>query len=438
MAVTIDAIGPSAAGASVTGNTSLSWSHTCSGSNRLLVVGMAVGAGLTTNTSTATYNGVAMTSAGKVYSNNQNDGYVQLFYLVAPATGANTVIVTCDQPHDMTGGSTSFNGVDQTTPVSGATTAFGTTTSATVNVTSRYGDMVVDAVCSGTSITSSNQTLSWNKNLNGISGAGNSAQSTAGGALSITMSYNVSADWWGIVGLNVRAVNTNRPLLAGFYEPSPDYASNLTPKTTSVTTQAGDLVVIFGGGENSNTTLATPTGNGLSFALQRQIVVTNNATAYLWTATDAAGGTNWTLSVSCSAGNSWGYSCYVFRNTNGLGVTNTANSTGTPSLGLTTSAGNSAIAVFTADWNAVDGSTRTWLTASGITPTATNRLEMDYVLVNGAYTVYGAYYNDITSASSVTVGLSAPTGQKYSLIGAEILGLGGAPPSGTPIAWLTA
>src|SRR6266542_3917316 len=95
MAVAFDAVGPSSAGTAVNA-TSLSWSHTCTGSSRLLTVSVSIGLADDTNSAVAvTYNGVAMTAAGaQVHSGGLTAGYVQLFYLAAPATGANTVIVS--------------------------------------------------------------------------------------------------------------------------------------------------------------------------------------------------------------------------------------------------------------------------------------------------------------------------------------------------------
>lgn len=435
MAVTLDAVGPSSAGQGQANTTTINWNHTVSGSNRLLIVGVAVGGGTTSATTSVTYNSVSMTSAGRIFADNQNDGYTQLFYLVAPATGTNTVVVTCNESHDLSGGSTSFNGVDQTTPLSGYTTNFGATNPISLTVASNYGDMVVDVACCGTAFASgSNQTLAWNKNVNNNSGAGNSISSTAAGQPSVAMGYTISADWWSIIGVNICAVADNRPIAASFGDTA--HNNNTTPKTITVTTQPGDLVLVFGGGENSNTTITTPTGNSLSFTLQQSIVVSNNATAYLWSATDPTGGSNWTLSATCTAGNDWGISCMVFRNTNGLGNTTKANASGAPSATLPLTSNNSSIVVFNADWNAVDGSTRTWSTVNGITPTAANALELSYTFASGAYTVYEAYYNDTGSLSSATVGLSAPTGQKYSLVTAEILGHATA--AANVVAWLTA
>ena len=209
-AVAFDSVAPGATGASVANAATLSWNHTvtATGSDRLLTVGVTVGksndAGLVV---TVKYAGVPMTSAGIVHSNNRTAGFVQLFYLVAPATGTNQVLVT------MTGGtgsieagSVSFTGVNQTTPIRNITTAFGTSNAPRVTVASAPGNMVVDALASGCNGTiTSTQTLRWVKPLNCSTGAGNGAQATAQGAASVVMGYTVPSDWWGIVAMDLIA-----------------------------------------------------------------------------------------------------------------------------------------------------------------------------------------------------------------------------------------
>jgi len=198
-------VGPGSAGASVAGGSSLSWTHTVSGTSRLLTVGIAVGSGTDSGLSlSAAYNGVAMTSAAIVHSNNQTAGFTQLFYLVNPPMGAYTVqVMLAGGTADLEGGSVSFTGVNQTTPLRNAATNFGAGTSASMTVSSAAGDMVVDVVANGSAITSSGRTLGWLKNQNGNSAGGNAAQSTAAGASSVTMSYAVMSDWWGIIGADV-------------------------------------------------------------------------------------------------------------------------------------------------------------------------------------------------------------------------------------------
>jgi hypothetical protein len=192
----------SALGQGALAASSLSWSHTVgSGTNRLLVVGV-VGACVPS----VTYGGVALTHAGQVYNNNVAPSTTDLFYLVAPATGTNTVQVSYSGcTSDVEAGSISFSGVNQSTPLAHITTNFGSGTNPGVTVTSASGDMVVDVVGNGSAIASSSQTLRWVKNQNTSTAHGDGAQSTAAGASSVTMGYSVTADWWGIIGADVVA-----------------------------------------------------------------------------------------------------------------------------------------------------------------------------------------------------------------------------------------
>ncbi len=207
--VAFDAVGPSAAGASVTSGSSLSWNHTVtsSGSNLLLMVAVAVGGPDTNRTLSVTYNGVAMTSVGLVHSNNQAQGYVQLFSLKAPASGAHPVQVTLSGGNaSLEAGSVSFTGVDQTTPVRNVVTSFGNGTSPNVTVTSAPGDMVVDAMVTGcTGTITSSKTLRWLKQVNCLTAGGVGGQSTAAGVASVTMGYTVPTDWWGMIGADIVA-----------------------------------------------------------------------------------------------------------------------------------------------------------------------------------------------------------------------------------------
>lgn len=216
MAVAFDAVGPSSAGSnsaiSATSGTA-GWSHTCSGTNRILIVGIAVGAGVNDGTSafSVTYNGVAMTSLGKVHNNNDQLGFVQLFGLINPPTGPNNVSVNWTGADTASGqlnaGSISFTGCDQTTGWGTAVTAFGNGTTPSCVVAAATGDYVVDVVGTGTGVTSSTQTNKWLSNGNSFSGGGNGAGSIAAGATSVTMQYTVGTDFWGIIGVRILAAS---------------------------------------------------------------------------------------------------------------------------------------------------------------------------------------------------------------------------------------
>jgi Chitobiase/beta-hexosaminidase C-terminal domain/Fibronectin type III domain len=204
--VTLDS---SSAGQATPSASSLSWTHTVgSAGNPLLVVGASVGKVPDTGLSlTAKYNGVAMTSAGVVHTNNQTSGFAQLFYLVNPPTGAHTVTLTlAGGAAEIEAGSVSFTGVNQSRPIGNIATNFGAGTSGSVAVASASGDMVIDVVGRGGAIATSTQTLRWLDNQNGSTGAGNAAQSTASGAPSVTMGYTFSTnDWWGMIAADVVA-----------------------------------------------------------------------------------------------------------------------------------------------------------------------------------------------------------------------------------------
>lgn len=216
MAVAFDAVGPSAAGASSLGSTSLTWSHTCTGSDRCLIVGVALSptasdAGFAT---TATYNGVAMTSIGLVHSAGNTSGYVQMFRLAGPATGANTVAVTATggTPDALSGGSVSFTGVDQTTPVGTAFTANSPGVNAIVisaSVTGTVsGNFVVSTICDGSGgEVATTGTLRWSRFSSSASAAGSAAMSTiAAPGGTQAMSWTANSDWLGEVAVEVLAV----------------------------------------------------------------------------------------------------------------------------------------------------------------------------------------------------------------------------------------
>ncbi|MGH9858921.1 MAG: hypothetical protein ACRD5F_02735, partial [Candidatus Acidiferrales bacterium] len=86
--ITFDA-GSNGHGANVS---SVTFSHSCSGSNRILFVGVYVlQSGGAPAASTVTYAGVSLTLLNRIVNGNHGS---ELWYLVAPPTGANDVVVT--------------------------------------------------------------------------------------------------------------------------------------------------------------------------------------------------------------------------------------------------------------------------------------------------------------------------------------------------------
>lgn len=121
---------------------SLTFSHTTSGSNRGLVVGIACRTG-TADISGVTYNGVSMTA--KKTQENTNVCGVRTWSLSAPASGTNNVVVTLSNYRLLTAIATSFTDVDQTDMIEATegTNTYGAT--ATDDITTiTDGGIVVD------------------------------------------------------------------------------------------------------------------------------------------------------------------------------------------------------------------------------------------------------------------------------------------------------
>jgi hypothetical protein len=123
--------------------TSLTWSHTCSGANRILFVGVTAATGASDTVSGVTYNSVAMTRINtKVVP---TDRKIYLYYLLAPSTGANDVVITTSTSDAIAGIAVSYTNVLQVSPIDVNTTNTGTgvTTLATSVTTTVDNDWTV-------------------------------------------------------------------------------------------------------------------------------------------------------------------------------------------------------------------------------------------------------------------------------------------------------
>jgi hypothetical protein len=203
--------------------------------------------------------------------------------------------------------------------------------------------------------------------------------------------------------------------------------STVAQATASVTVNANDLLIVFCVGAtwtDSGDDILTPFGGGLTYNLLQQVRIGAEVTVGVW---DAFCDSPQTFTLTTgrdpahNSANVHGSCTMQFAASAGSGASQiTAANTGAPLNALTTVGDNSAVALFAGDWNAVDGSTRTWRTVGGVTPTAGNGYELSYAFVSGQYTLYGAWWPDVGLAGSSNFGLSAPAGQKYQAVAVEI------------------
>lgn len=197
-----------------TASASYSWTHTCTGTNLGLFVGVSMLSVLGSSVSGITYAGINLIMIGAVASVS---GAVrsEIWFLPNPATGANSIAVTLTASLDSIGNAASFTGVHQAYPIeafASATTTNVGAADATVNVTTvSDNDIVIDNVATDdTSITVGAGQTSRN-NITGTLGSG--AMSTEGRqtpAGAVTMSWtNVgAAATWSTVAVGIVPVST--------------------------------------------------------------------------------------------------------------------------------------------------------------------------------------------------------------------------------------
>jgi len=264
------------------------------------------------------------------------------------------------------------------------------------------------------------------------SGATGTKTFTLNGTAQAFAAISVAIKWVGDVnsGTVTQAITANAEVIGSVTSDVPVlvqsaqsvWNTTTSPKTVTLTTQANDVIIVMAISD-SGRTWSVPTGNSVTFALEKSYTDANSACVYLWSATDSAGGTNWTLSVAATAGSTqWGIVAYVFRYSSGPGVSGITGgqTTGLPSQALTTGMDKSAIVAGVGDWSAQAITSRTWKTINSVTPTAGNGLEKVASQQVSLYTAYSAYWDNVGTAGSKTAGMDAPSGMTWTIAAIEV------------------
>jgi hypothetical protein len=208
------------AGTSWTANASrLTWLHPVgAGANRLLVVGVSIKGDKDTVTALS-YGGVPLTFLGA--RGDQGSARVELWYLIAPASGWWPVSVNLSGSAEFVAGAETFYGVDQATPLGGfmANGSNGNGASdPSVVVTNAAGDLVIAVLAVGDgpgqltpAATQAQKWIGWWGS--GLAGAG----AIAPGADTVTMGWTKTADAnWAIGAVAVKPATWTGPPLDQF------------------------------------------------------------------------------------------------------------------------------------------------------------------------------------------------------------------------------
>jgi hypothetical protein len=193
---------------------SFSWSHTCSGTNRGMVLGTMRWNNGGETIDTVTYNSVGLTFES-VDELSSGDGHkVGFFYLIAPATGSNTLAITMSATTSMQAELYSLNNCHQTTMIGNVPSAIAVSADTTPSTGVSSDDtncLIVDFVArfeatSPTITAGAGQTEEFNRNATGPTfGAGSREAGTAG---IVTMSWTLSVGApWAIIGGAILGTN---------------------------------------------------------------------------------------------------------------------------------------------------------------------------------------------------------------------------------------
>jgi hypothetical protein len=182
------------------GSNSVSWNHTTgSGSNRIMIVGVSIKSS-TVSVSSITYGAQSLT---KIRSDFNSGGSIrsELWYLIAPASGTATVTVNLSGYAAATGGSCTYTGVAQTSPIDNSNGGSGSSTSPSQSVTVNTANsfLIGHVAISGNAAVSSEgsgQTQRWDQSIPGANRGHGSEQGPDGtGSQSTSWSLSSSAYW---------------------------------------------------------------------------------------------------------------------------------------------------------------------------------------------------------------------------------------------------
>lgn len=183
------------------GASSLTYAHTCTGSNRFIYVAVTT-INDATHSVTATYGGVSMTAVQVdqlIYSST--NWYHHGFRLAAPASGSNNVVITkTNADGSIRSGAVSYTGVDQTTPINVSAKGNGTATPATLTSTSTVtGWWVMSAANIDLGHTGGSITDTLRAEYSGLADIADSGNDVASGSATTTMPFPTGTRQWGAI-----------------------------------------------------------------------------------------------------------------------------------------------------------------------------------------------------------------------------------------------
>lgn len=216
-------------------------------------------------------------------------------------------------------------------------------------------------------------------------------------------------------------------------------ASSTSGDTTSLVTSAftpsnGEVIVVKAATWDTGTPSGTPSGGGLTYTRQAT-AQPGGFNGYVTIFTTIVSGSPGSMSVTLSPpAASSSHSMVVERWSSArLAASPATNATisgvGTPSATVTTTAANSIVTWANVDDQSNDPTGHTYLSS------ATEDGLSDGHVGSGSVQYYA--YQTAASAGAQTIGMSLPTGQKWTMLGIEVQAAGGGPSTPPGAAFMT-
>lgn len=193
--------------------TSLTYSLTSTGINRLILVQISTEA---TAVSGVTYNGVALTQATTITNGGVKS---EQWYLIAPPIGTYSVVITLASASYITSGAEIYNTVNQSSPIGTLQTSTGTSTSPSLTlITATDNSLVVDSLATGVLpivyTTGAGQVENWHVTATPNVRQGASSIESAGSQPdSVTMSWSLTQSTpWAQTAIEIKGISSVTPV----------------------------------------------------------------------------------------------------------------------------------------------------------------------------------------------------------------------------------
>lgn len=178
-------------------NDTLTYSHTCTGSDLILFVFVDQYSSGNDYTSGVTYNGVSMTRVASRNITNLGE-FLSMYVLVNPATGANDIVISSSQAASFRSTAASYTGAKQTGQPDANTTAQSSSAATTFanSITTVADNCWVVEGSRNNQDSASNGTNYVNRaNSAGVGIGDTNAVKTPAGSISMTVTTSTAADW---------------------------------------------------------------------------------------------------------------------------------------------------------------------------------------------------------------------------------------------------